>query len=88
MKRSNRTTLEELPPQQNGAALESKVTRGKHPNSRRKKGPDGLVKITRYVYARQLPISGKELREMIDLHRGYAEKRIPGRKALYDLFED
>lgn len=88
MKRSNRTTLEEQPPKKNEVVLESKPSRGKHPNSRRKKGPDGLVKITRYVYARQLPISGEELREMIDLHRGYAEKRIPGRKALYDLFED
>ena len=67
MKKNNRTTLKTEPlPQQTGAALESKPTRGKHPNSRRKKDPENpMVKITRYVYENQSHVSGKELREMI-----------------------
>ena len=43
-----------------------KPTRGKHPNSRRKKDPEKpMVKITRYVYENQAHVTGKELREMI-----------------------
>ena len=68
MKKDTHTTLTEPPTLETGSALESKPSRGQHPNSRRKKweGENELVKITINVFKRQAGISGKELREILD----------------------
>ena len=68
MKKTNRTTLTEPPTLETGSALESKPSRGQHPNSRRKKGEgeNEMVKITRFVFKSQAGVSGKELREILE----------------------
>lgn len=69
MKKDTHTTLTEPSTLETGPTLESKPRRGQHPNSRRKKweGENELVKITINVFKRQAGITGKQIRDMIDL---------------------
>ena len=57
---------------QNPAVLESKIGRGKHPNSRKKPGEE-LVRVKARIYARQYPATNEEIRAALDFYRARPE---------------